>query len=292
MLIVSCSHGKHLDSLIAKKSGINHSILHVDKFPDDELRVRFEPELKNKSIALIQSFYKNISDCIIEVILAAKTAKELGAKKVILVAPYFPYMRQDKRFHKGEAVSQLIVTGLIGKYFDAVYLMDPHLHRKNKLGHIFKIKSKKLTANGLIAAYIRKHIKNPAIIGPDEESYKWAKNVAEMIDAESMILNKKRYSSHHVEIKLNKKINLRNKNAVIVDDIISTGNTILETAKILRRLGAKKIYCICVHGIFVNDALSKLKKAKINVISTNTIPNKAARIDVSGLIAESFKDLD
>ena len=79
-----------------------------------------------------------------------------------------------------------------------------------------------------------------------------------------------------------------NKNAVIVDDIISTGNTILETAKILRRLGAKKIYCICVHGIFVNDAFKKLKKAGINVVSTNTIPNKAAKIDVSGVIGEDL----
>lgn len=290
MLVVSCSHGKHLGSLIAKKSGIKHSSLHVDKFPDDELHVRFESELKNKNIALIQSFYKNISDCIIEAILAAKTAKELGAKKVVLVAPYFPYLRQDKRFHKGEAISQIIITGLIDKYFDAVYLTDPHLHRKNKLDHIFKIKSKKLTANNLIANYIKKNIKNPVIIGPDEESYKWAKNVAEMIGAESRILKKKRYSSYHVEIKLNKKINLRNKNAVIVDDIISTGNTILETAKILKRIGAKKIYCICVHGIFVNDSLNKLKKAGINVISTNTIPNKAAKIDVSRVIAKGLKN--
>ena len=179
---------------------------------------------------------------------------------------------------------------MIDKYFDAVYLMDPHLHRKNKLENIFKIKPKKLTANGLIAAHIKKRIKNPVIIGPDEESYKWAKNVAEMINAESMILNKKRYSSYHVEIKLNKKISLKNKNAVIVDDIISTGNTILEAAKMLRKLGAKNIYCICVHGIFVNDSLNKLKKTGINVISTNTIPNKAARIDVSGVIAGSLKN--
>ncbi|MBI2659358.1 ribose-phosphate diphosphokinase [Candidatus Woesearchaeota archaeon] len=290
MLIVSCSHGKHLGPLIAKKSNIRHSNLHVDKFPDNELRVRFDTNLKNKNAVLVQSFYENISDCIIEAILAAKTAEELGAKKIILAAPYFPYMRQDKRFHKGEAVSQVIITGLIDKYFNAVHLMDPHLHRKNKLENIFKIKPKKLTANNLIAGYIRKHVKNPVIIGPDEESYKWAKNVAEIINSESIILNKKRYSSYHVKIKLNKKISLKNKNAVIVDDIISTGHTILETAKILKKLGAKKIYCICVHGIFVSNALSKLKKAKINVISTNTIPNKAAKIDVSGVIAGSLKN--
>ena len=290
MLIISCSHGKHLGHLIAKKSGIKHSLLLVDKFPDNELRIRFNDNLKGKSIVLIQSFYGNISDCVLEVIFAAKTARELGSKKIILAAPYFPYLRQDKRFHKGESVSQVIIAGLMDKYFDAVYIMDPHLHRKNELENIFRIKTKKLASNPLIADYIKKRIKNPVIIGPDEESYKWARNVAEMIGVESRILKKKRYSSYHVEVKLNKKIDLKGKNIVIVYDIISTGNTILETAKTLRKLGAKNICCICVHGIFADEALKKLTKAKIKVISTNTIPNKAAKIDVSGVIAESLRE--
>ena len=288
MLIVSCSHGKHLGYLIAKKSKKKYSNLIVDKFPDNELRIRFDSNLRSKNVVLVQSFYRNISDCIVEVIFAAKTAYELGAKNVTLVAPYFPYLRQDKRFHEGEAISQSIIASLIDKYFDAIYVMDPHLHRKNKLEYVFKIKSKKLTANNLIADYIKKHIKNPVVIGPDEESYKWAKNVANILGVESRILKKKRYSSYHVKVRLNKKISLKNKNVVIVDDIISTGHTILETAKILRKLGAKKIHCICVHGIFVNNALDKLKKAGIKVISTNTIPSKVAKIDVSGVIGESL----
>lgn len=291
MLIVSCSHGNNLGYLIAKKLMKKHSELIVNKFPDDELVTRFNPTLKSKTVVLVQSFYKSISDCMIEIIFAAKTAKELGAKKVILVAPYFPYLRQDKRFHKGESVSQSIIADLMDKYFDAVYIMDPHLHRKNKLSNIFKIKSIKLTANPLIADYIKHHIKNPVIIGPDEESYKWAKSVAEYLGAESRIFKKKRYSSYHVKVRLNKKVDLKNKNVVIVDDIISTGHTILETSKILKKLGAKNIYCVCIHGIFVDDALNKLKKARIKIISTNTIPNKAAKIDVSGVIAESLEHI-
>ncbi len=288
MLIVSCSQGAHLGQLIAKKLNASHSRLIVNKFPDDEILIRFKPDLRGRAVALVQSFYEHISDCIVEGIFAAKTAKELGAKKVVLVAPYFPYLRQDKRFHKGESSSLGIIAGLTDKYFDAVYIMDPHLHRKNKLSDIFKIKAKKLTANALIAGYIKKHIKNPVIIGPDEESYKWARNVAEMLGVESRILRKKRYSSYHVEIKLNKKIDLSKKNAVIVDDIVSTGHTILETAKILKRLGAKKIFCICVHGIFAGDALNNLKKARVNITSTNTIPSKMARIDVGDVIGNSL----
>lgn len=290
MIIVSCSHGRHIGRKIAELLHKKHSTLIMDKFPDSELKVRLDCDVKGKEVAFIQSFYKEVNDCIVEVILAAHTAIGLGAKKIILASPYFPYMRQDKRFHRGEAISQRVIAGLADKYFDAVYVVDPHLHREDKMGHIFRIKAVKLTANALIAKYIGKHIKNPVIIGPDEESYKWARHVAEILGAESRILKKKRYSSYHVEVRLNKKIGLKGKNAVIVDDIISTGHTILETAKILRKLGAKSIHCICVHGIFVNGALDKLRKAGINVVSANTIPSEAARIDVSGLVAESLKN--
>ena len=288
MLIVSCSRGGHLAKLIAKGVKADYSELIVSKFPDDELQIRLNADLLGKNIYFVQSFYGTVSDCIIEVILAAKTAKELGAKKIILIAPYFPYMRQDKRFHSGEAVSQKIIAELVGNYFDFIYTLDPHLHRTNRLGDVFKTKSKKLTANTLIAGYIKKNIKNPVVVGPDEESYKWARKVAEILGVESRILKKKRFSSYHVEVRLNKKIDFRNKNLVIVDDIISTGHKILETAKLLKRLGARKIYCICVHGIFADGALGKLKKAGIEVVSTNTIPSKVSRIDVSGLIARNL----
>lgn len=290
MIIISCSHGKHLGRMVSEKLKEKFSELSFSKFPDGEILIRFNASLKGKDVILVQSFYESISDCIIEAILAAKTARDLGAKKIILMAPYFPYLRQDKRFHKGESVSQTIISDLIEKYFDGIYIIDPHLHRKNKLEAIFKIKSKELTSNSLIEDYIKKNIKNAVIIGPDEESYKWAKNVADALGIESRILEKKRYSSYHVEVKLNKKIDLRGKSAVIVDDIVSTGHTIIETAKTLKKFGAKKVYCICVHGIFANGALDKLRKAKVVVVSTNTIPNKFAKIDVSGIIADSLRN--
>src|SRR3989338_5071697 len=177
MLVISCSHGKHLGASIARKLNAKHSNLFVDKFPDDELKIRFDCDLNKKNAVLVQSFYCNINDCIVETIIAAKTAKELGAKKLILAAPYFPYFRQDKRFHKGEAISQEIISDLFSKYFDAVFLMDPHLHRTKNINKLFKVKAVKLTSNNLIANYIKKHIRNPVIIGPDSESYKWAQNV-------------------------------------------------------------------------------------------------------------------
>ncbi|MBI2124583.1 ribose-phosphate diphosphokinase [Candidatus Pacearchaeota archaeon] len=320
MIIISCSHGNHVGSSIAKRLKKKHSELFVSKFPDNELLIRFNADLKNKIVVLVQSFYENVSDCIVEVVIASATAKELGAKKVILVAPYFPYLRQDRMFHSGEAISQGIIARLIEKNIDEIFIIDPHLHRIKSLSEIFRIKAVKLTANTLIADYIKKHIKNSVVIGPDEESSKWAKNVAQIIGAEYRILRKKRYSPYRVEVKLNnanslkdnklsefaglkiggqkskilippifnKKIDLKDKNAVIVDDIASTGHTIIETAKLLRRLGAKNVCCICVHGLFVSNALERLRKNKIRIVSTNTIPNKAAGIDVSQVIVSSL----
>jgi len=289
MIIIGCSRGKHLAGKIAKKLRRPYSELKVKRFPDGELYVRFMKDIRNKEVVLVQSFYGYISDCIIETIFAAETAKDLGAKKVTLVATYFPYLRQDKRFNPGESISNEVMAELINKYFDSVYIIDPHLHREANLSHIFSIKAKRIDSNPLIGNYIKKHIKNPLIVGPDWESFKWAQKVAEKINCEHVILEKKRITSRKVVVKLNKKIDIKGKNIVFVDDIISTGNTIIEAVKNIKKLGAKKFYCIAVHGIFVEKALEKLRKANVKVVTTNTIPNSVAKIDVSGLVADRMK---
>jgi len=285
MIVIGCSHGIHLAKRIANKLRRPYSQLEVTHFPDSEIKLRFNVNVKNKVVVLVQSFYGNINDCIIEALFAAETAKDLGAKKAILVAPYFPYLRQDKRFNHGECVSLRTIAKNIDEDLDEIYIVDPHLHREKTLKHIFKIKSHKLTANHLIEDYIKKKIKDPVIIGPDWESYKWAQRVAEKINCDFAIMEKERYSARKVRVKLNKKINISSKELIFIDDMISTGHTLLEAIKSMKKLGAKKVTCFAVHGILVENALEKLRKAGVTVITTNTIPNKAAKIDVSGLIA-------
>lgn len=289
MIIIGCSKGKGIAKKIANKLKKPYSELQVRKFPDGELYLRFIKTVRNKTVVLVQSFHENLSDCILEAILAAETAKDLGAKKVYLAAPYFPYFRQDSRFHPGECISIKVIGRLFSRYFDKMIVIDPHLHRQTKLSDLFNTKVEKLTSNPCIADYIKKNIKNALVVGPDWESYKWAQRVAEQIRYPFVILEKKRLSGRKVRITLNKKIKINNKNIVFVDDIISTGHTILEAAKKLRSLGANKFYCIAVHGLFVENALEKLRKAKIKVITTNTIRNKVARIDVSGVIVRSLQ---
>ena len=308
MIVVGCSHGSHLAKKIADKLKKPYFPLEVTHFPDSEIKLRYKINIKNKDIVLVQSFYGNVNDCIIEALFAAETAADLGAKKITLVAPYFPYLRQDKRFNQGECISLRTIAKNVDEDFDRVIIIDPHLHREKTLKHIFKISSTKLTADHLIADYIKKHIKNALIIGPDVESYKWAEKTAEIIGCESAILKKDRISARKVKVSFNKRIDtkkskalfvsskipkeffldIKNKNIVIVDDIISTGHTLLETIKLLKKTGAKKITCICVHGIFAENGLKKLRRTGAKIISCNTIPNPVAKIDVSEIIAKAI----
>jgi ribose-phosphate pyrophosphokinase len=177
---------------------------------------------------------------------------------------------------------------LLNKSIDKIITIDPHLHRYRSLKEIFTISTKKLTANGPIADYVKKKIKTPAIIGPDWESYQWAEAIAKEVGCEVTCFKKHRFSSRHVESRMIKKIDLKGKNVVIVDDIISTGHTIIEAAKTAKKLGAKSITAIGVHGLFMEGAVEKLQKIGIKVISTNTVEHKTNKIDVTELIFSAF----
>lgn len=236
----------------------------------------------------MQSFQPNPNKSLYNVIFAAKNAKSLGAKKVILVAPYLGFMRQDKRFKAGEAISSKIMADLLNNTIDKLITIDPHIHRYKSLKDIFKISAKYITANPLLADYVKKHIKNPLIIGPDWESYQWALSVAKNVNCDATCFKKHRFSSFKVKVEMVKQVEIKGKNVVIVDDIISTGKTIIGAAKIAKRLGAKSITAIGVHGLFAGNALENLKKHKIKVVSTNTILSKKSKIDVTSLIKKQI----
>ncbi len=287
MLIIGCSNSKKLAEKIAKKLKAEYSPLTVKHFPDGELYIKFEINLKNKDIVLVQTLYP-ANEALLETIFAGQTAKELGAKNVKLVVPYLAYIRQDKRFNPGEAVSSKIVGNLFN-IFDEVITIDPHLHRYKSLDEIFQTKTKKLTANKLIKDYIKSNFKNPVILGPDEESYQWAKEVADTVNADVAIAKKIRYSPRHVKVEIKSKVPIKNRNIIIIDDIISTGATILKTIEYAKRLNPKNISVICIHGIFTDSITYKeIVKNTKKITTTNTISNKHAKIDVSGLIADSL----
>jgi ribose-phosphate pyrophosphokinase len=288
MIIIGCSSSTELAKKIARKLRKPYYELKVGTFPDGETYIKFASEVKGRTVVLVQTL-NNPNEKLIEILFAAYTAQDLGAKKIILVTPYLAYMRQDKRFHSGEAVSNRIIARLFN-IFDEIITIDPHLHRIKHLRDIFHMKAYALTASPLLANYIKKNIKKSVVIGPDEESYQWAEKVAQKAGVPVTVLKKKRYSSKKVKIILHQPELVKGRNVVIVDDIISTGHTMVETIRQAKAHGARSVCCLTVHGIYADNALPKLKKLGAKVISTNTIQSETSRIDVSDLVVTAFRN--
>lgn len=290
MIITSCGNSLKLAKALAKKLKAQYSPLMISSFPDGDIYLKYNTALKGKKLVIVESFHPHPEKSLFNVLFAAETAKDLGARKVILVAPYLAYMRQDKRFHPGEAISSRIMAKLLNHSVDKIITIDPHLHRYKSLKTIFTIPAVCLTANSMIADYIITHFDSAktVIIGPDWESYQWAETIAAKTGMPSTVLEKTRFTSKKVKVKIIYPIPLKGKNIVIIDDIISTGHTIIEAAKKAKSQGAKSITAIGVHGLFV-EGLTKLQQTGMKVISTNCIEHKTNKIDVAPVIIEALR---
>ncbi|MEM2916361.1 MAG: ribose-phosphate diphosphokinase [Candidatus Woesearchaeota archaeon] len=284
-IIVGGTNSKELAKKTARKIRAQYSELQKSRFPDGEMRLRYADDITGKHVVIINSLSPNPDEMLLESAFAIHAARQLGAARTTFVAPYLAYMRQDKQFHPGECISARAMAKILD-HADQIIAIDPHLHRIRRLQDIFRAKAKSISTDPVLAEYISKNHPKAIIIGPDIESSQWAKTIADSIGQESMILLKKRYSSTKVRIIVHgDPSKFKGRDVVIVDDIISTGHTMIEPIRQLKKFGAKKITCICVHGVLVGNALQKLQKLGAQVITTNTIPNPAAKIDVSGIIA-------
>jgi len=281
-IVVACSGSLHIAKSIARKSGSSYAEVKAERFPDTELRITL-PNVKGKNVYLVQSFYpgeKDINDKLVEVLFSAYTARETGARKIFLLCPYLAYLREDKRFEQGEAISARILAKLF-KIFKKVYVVEPHLHRFHSFKNFFP-NAEKVSLTDETTSYIQKNIDKPYIlVGPDSESQQWVSPIAKKLNVKYIILKKKRFHSRKVKVSGKE---IREK-AIIIDDIISTGNTLLEAAKLVK---AKQIHFIGMHGIFSENALNKLRK-KGKVIVSNSIPTTASKLDCTSELAKIIK---
>ena len=287
LLIATFPETKRIAKKVAHALKAQYTEIFTEDFPDSEYHIELKKNPKNKIVVIFNSITKNPDEKLIETILAGVIAKDYKAKQVILMATYFPYLRQDKHFEKYDSLSSKHIINLLGN-FDKIITIDPHLHRIHSLKQLSK-KAESITTNQLVADYIKKRFKSDfTIIGPDIESTQWYAKVAKLLNKKVEILKKTRFSATKIkQTKLKQKLS---KNIIVIDDIISTGKTIAGVLKQARQHGAKNIYCVGIHALLTNNA-SKLITKHAELITTNTIPNPYAKIDVSPLIISCLKKL-
>lgn len=258
------------------------------RFPDGETRVRVPP-LPPGHIAV----YASLDDPdakLVALMLAASTAREMGARPLTLVAPYLCYMRQDIAFRPGEAVSQRIVGRFLAGLFDAVVTVDPHLHRVSSLAEAVPAQAAvALSAAPAIGRMLREHGLNPLLLAPDEEARQWVSEVAAEAGLEYAVCRKRRSGDRLVEVRL-PEVAFAGRDVMLVDDVASTGRTLIAAARQLIAGGAANVDVAVTHPLFVGDALEALRAAGVRRIwSGDGIAHPTNAIRLSPLLATAFR---
>ncbi len=259
--------------------------LELRRFPDGESYLRLLCDCTDRDVIVFCNLYQP-DPKLLRLIFLADTLRELGARSIGLITPYLAYMRQDKRFHAGECVSSRPFAGLLSQHLDYLTTVDPHLHRYQSLAEIYHIPTQVVHAAPLIAAWIKQHVAQPLLIGPDSESEQWVSQVAQQAGAPFQVLSKTRRGDYDVAITLPEVTQWLEHTPILVDDIVSSGRTMLETLAHLKQAGMPRATCIAVHGIFAADAYTQLS-ANAEVITTACIPHRSNRIDISRALASA-----
>ena len=265
-----------------------YDIVELHRFPDGESKVRLPASLP-AHVILCRSLNQP-NDKLIELLLAAETARAAGVRRLTLVAPYLCYMRQDIAFNPGEAVSQRIISAWLARSFDALVTVDPHLHRIHTLEEVMPgTRALSLSAGDLIGALLKDRLSDPLLIGPDSESRQWVARIAARAGLDYLIAEKQRRSDHDVRIVLPAR-ELRGRTAVIIDDVASTGRTAAVTAALLREAGAAAVHCCVTHALFADDAERLLREAGVREIwSSDSVPHASNAFSLAPLLAEGVE---
>lgn len=288
-ILLPCPGSEDLAKKMAAQLGLRLGGVEYRRFPDLESYVRVRSEISGKRVILVGALDRPDAK-MLPLIFLANTARDLGAREVGLVCPYLPYMRQDKRFKAGEGVTSQYFASMLGTAVDWFVTVDPHLHRHGALSELYSIPTSVVHAAPRIASWIRENVRMPLVIGPDSESVQWVSAVAREAGAPFAVLNKRRFGDRRVEVSDLPEAKVHARTPVLVDDIVSTARTMIETVKRLRAHGARRPYCIAVHGIFADDAYRDLRRAGARrIVSSNTVAHASNAIDMTDLLAEQVR---
>ena len=252
------------------------------RFPDGELYLRVGGRLEGDDVVIVQS--TRTDEDLIELLLLEDAAREAGARRTFVVVPYFAYARQDRRFFPGEPVSARTLCRHVELDADAVVTVD--LHSSQTLAHFTK---PAFEASGIPAlARLLKERPVDLLVSPDKGGVDRARRMAELLDRPWFALEKRRIDSDHVELKLPAESipPLAGKHVVLLDDVITTGGTIVEASRLLKRHGVGAVTAACTHGLFLRDAFERIKAVTDEILSTDTLGNPAEKGSVAPDVAQ------
>ena len=274
-------------SKLARKVKGNLVKSEVRVFPDGESKITLKGNVSKRKSIVVQSIYPPVDTNLIQALSLISKAKE-NSSEVVVVIPYMGYARQDREFLPGEIVSMKVLAKLF-KGAGASKLIVIDIHSLIGLKY-FTIKSKNVSAVPDLARYFKKmSLKNPLIVSPDQGGKERAKEFAKEMGIEFIALQKKRdRKTGKVQIKT-KQADVIGRDLILVDDMISTGGSIVNATKFLKKEKCKRVYVACTHALLMNDAEKKIKKSGVTkIVSANTIPGKTSIVDVSNTIAKAI----
>ena len=286
-LLFELSAAEGLASSLCHDFGLERGELSRRQFPDGETYLRLLTDVAGRDVVLFCTLDRPDGK-VVPLLYAAAAASDGGARSVGLVAPYLAYMRQDKAFHPGEAVTSATFAGLLSDAFDWLVTVDPHLHRYPSLDAIYSIPSIVVSAAEPIAEWIGRHVERPLLIGPDEESAQWVERIAALAGASSTVLRKTRRGDRDVSIAPEGMTLPADATPLIVDDIASSARTLIEAVGLLPA-GHRPAICVVVHAIFAGDAFDALKAAGPTIVSTNSVAHETNRIDLTARLGPAIE---
>lgn len=276
---------------LAAALGVSFREVHLHRFPDGESLVRVDAVT---GPGLVYRSLDRPNDKLIELMLAAAVLRDAGAEHLTLLAPYLCYMRQDTAFRPGEAVSQGVVGRFLSGLFERVVTVEPHLHRTQRLAEVFPgAKAVKVSAAALLAERLRQDGAPPdtLLVGPDAEARQWVEAVARPLGLEVLVGEKVRSGDRDVHLVVPDVERARGRPVVLVDDLVSTGGTLVACAKQLTAAGAARIEALAIHMLCSPEEEAQLRAAGVfRLRSTDSVPHPSNAIHLAPLLAAVLQE--